>query len=193
MALPAFIMRLLGFDYPGAVTIGANEATSVTTGNTTTTAAVQTTCEQSGSITNTIGPVQTAQQVSPGTGPTGTQSDATLSTRTTFCSTTGAVAATADTIAVPAGKVVTLGVTAIGRISGGTNMIQLVQNVAYENNAGTVAAASSQGTLTIVPHDVALAAATLAFTISGTNVEVQPTGVAATTIDWTVSTVVRTV
>ena len=192
MAIPAFLLRILGFDYPGALLIGAAEATSVSQGNATTTTAAATTVAAGGSVTQTIGVVQSTQQVAP-TAPNATQADAYLQTRTTFVSTTGAVAATADTIPIPAGKCCVLQVTAIGRISGAFNFVQLVQSVGYENNAGTVSAAATQGTLTLVPHDAALATATLAFTISGTNVLVQPTGVAATTVDWTVSVVVRTV
>jgi hypothetical protein len=181
-------------DAPGVVSTGANQATGVTQGNASTTANTTTTVTQAGDIKSMVGAVQAGDLVA--AAPSNTQATAATQTRVGSCRTTAAAGVTADTIAVPVGSVVILQITAVGREQAGANvgnLVVLVQNVGYENTGAGAVAAGVQGALGTTPHDAALATCTLGFSVAGANVSIQPTGVAATTIDWTVYTNVRTV
>lgn len=76
---------------------------------------------------------------------------------------------------------------AVGRLHGSTTSFAQTYECLYENVAGTLAAATTTGISVAKSYDTAYSAAAVTCTISGTNVLVNVTGIAATTIDWTVT------
>jgi hypothetical protein len=67
-----------------------------------------------------------------------------------------------------------------GTVNDGVSFCQLVQ---FKNNAGTITAAATQGTA-MKANDTSMAGCTLSFTVSGTNVLVQVTGLSSVNVDW---------
>lgn len=97
--------------------------------------------------------------------------------------TTNATPGNVLTIAIPTGGVVVINafVTArIGTITSGAGY-EIIGT--YKNNAGTVTLVGANAT-PLTNEDAGLASASIALAISGTNVLVQVTGIAATTIEW---------
>lgn len=97
--------------------------------------------------------------------------------------TTNATPGNLLTIAIPTGGVVVLDGYVVSRIGTITSGAGYTFQATYKNNAGTVTLIGAALT-PLVAEDAGLAAASIALVISGTNVLVQVTGIAATTIEW---------
>lgn len=195
VATPDVVTVGAGIDGPGAVAVAPVNGTSVPLGNTTVCARVSTTCTQAGDFMNVIGTV-TCKDVICASAPIQSQSLTPEQQRFVFTQTVGAATVTADTVAIPAGKNAIIQVTANGRDTAGGVLqdgVLLLQNFGFKNIAGVVTAYAVQGALGSTPRDAALATAVLATNIVGVTVQVQVTGVALLTVDWSFSITVRIV
>lgn len=97
--------------------------------------------------------------------------------------TTNATVTTIVTITTQSDKCYTVVVDVSGLQSGGSNGVGYVRAATVRNDSGTL---TQVGTTTAMhtAEDAALAACDVTVAISGTNILVQVTGIAATTIDW---------
>lgn len=96
--------------------------------------------------------------------------------------TPGAAATTLITIPIPAGATVGIEANVCAHVLA-TSGAYFVLGGCYRNNGGVVSLVGANVGL-ITNRDAAVITATLTFVISGTNVIVTVTGVAATTIEW---------
>lgn len=97
--------------------------------------------------------------------------------------TTNATPGNVLTIAIPTGGVVVVEVVVVARIGTVSSGAGYTTQATYKNNAGTVTLIGA-ALAPLIAEDAGLASASIALAISGTNVNVQVTGIAATTIEW---------
>lgn len=96
--------------------------------------------------------------------------------------TTNATPATIITIPIPTGATVQIIADICAHILATSGASYELMGT-YRNSAGTVSLVGAN-VATLTNRDAALATATVTFVISGTNVIVTATGIAATTIEW---------
>lgn len=97
--------------------------------------------------------------------------------------TTNATPGNVVTVAIPTSSVMLLNVFITGRQGTVTAAVGYELVGVYKNSAGTVTLIGAVAT-PLTAEDAGLAACAVALVISGTNVLVQVTGIAATTIEW---------